>query len=178
MLRLHFINVGDGDAVLAEEERGGETFRLLADAGRADVGSHPGSRRLTAARPRPERRRNRCPPLQAVHKAPHGFFLRARPGDPAGAGDILKAPHHGDAKSLTPLLVRRLRPEHAVISCSAEYVARKDRPSLAAIRLLEEQGARVWFTDSFPQPGREPSCWSSADFTIREDGAILPPDRG
>ena len=46
------------------------------------------------------------------------------------------------------------------------------------IRLLEEQGARVWFTDSFPQPGREPSCWSSADFTIREDGVILPPDRG
>ena len=91
---------------------------------------------------------------------------------------ILKVPHHGDAKSLTPLLVRRLRPEHAVISCSAEYVARKDRHSLAAIRLLEEQGARVWFTDSFPQPGREPSCWSSADFTIREDGVILPPDRG
>ena len=49
MLRLHFINVGDGDAILAEEEHGGDTFRLLADAGRADAGSHPGSRRLTAA---------------------------------------------------------------------------------------------------------------------------------
>ena len=49
MLRLHFISVGDGDAILAEEEHGGDTFRLLADAGRADAGSHPGSRRLTAA---------------------------------------------------------------------------------------------------------------------------------
>ena len=98
--------------------------------------------------------------------------------DQAEPCDILKVPHHGDAKSLTPLLVRRLRPEHAVISCSAEYAAGKDRPSLAAIRLLEEQGARVWFTDSFPQPGREPSCWPSADFAVREDGAILPPDRG
>ena len=47
-----------------------------------------------------------------------------------------------------------------------------------ALVVVEEQGARGWFTDSFPQPGREPSCWSSADFTIREDGAILPPDRG
>ena len=45
------------------------------------------------------------------------------------------------------------------------------------IGLLEEWGAQVWFTDSFPQPGREPSCWSSADFTIREDGTILPPAR-
>lgn len=316
MLRLHFINVGDGDAILAEEEHGGDTFRLLADAGRADAGSHPGSRRLTAAAYLARRNIRRLDAVVVTHlHSDHfeglaavletaevgavyaGFFpppcaggmprtgaeektvrglkdclerwtavtaaLRARAvpllsveetaslpptprlsiqiicGDPGAAarqrrvwtallsgeaadpdmvwwsskfrnpgslrlrltyggrrielaGDcygaawedqaepcaILKVPHHGDAKSLTPLLVRRLRPEHAVISCSAEYVARKDRPSLAAIRLLEEQGARVWFTDSFPQPGREPSCWSSADFTIREDGVILPPDRG
>ena len=49
MLYLHFINVGDGDAILVERRQGGAVFRLLVDAGRADVGAHPGSRRLTAA---------------------------------------------------------------------------------------------------------------------------------
>ena len=47
MLRLHFINVGDGDAILAEE--GGDPFRLLVDTGRRDVGEAPGSLRCTAA---------------------------------------------------------------------------------------------------------------------------------
>lgn len=98
--------------------------------------------------------------------------------DGAEPCDILKVPHHGDAKALTPALVRRLRPEHAVISCSADYVARKDRPSLGAVRLLEEQGSRVWFTDSFAPPGREPAYWPSVDFIIREDGTILPPGYG
>ena len=48
MLDLHFINVGDGDAILVEERNGDEVFRLLVDTGRADVGAYPGSRRLTA----------------------------------------------------------------------------------------------------------------------------------
>lgn len=46
MLALHFINVGDGDAILAEHQGAGGTFRLLVDAGRADVGACPGSRRV------------------------------------------------------------------------------------------------------------------------------------
>lgn len=224
MLRLHFINVGDGDAILAEEEHGGDTFRLLADAGRADAGSHPGSRRLTAAAYLARRNIRRLDAVVVTHlHSDHfeglaavletaevgavyaGFFpppcaggmprTGAEEKTVRGLKDCLErwtavtaalraravpllSVEETASLSPTPLLVRRLRPEHAVISCSAEYVARKDRPSLAAIRLLEEQGARVWFTDSFPQPGREPSCWSSADFTIREDGVILPPDRG
>ena len=48
MLDLHFINVGDGDAILVEERNGDEVFRLLVDTGRADAGAYPGSRRLTA----------------------------------------------------------------------------------------------------------------------------------
>lgn len=310
MLKLHFINVGDGDAVLIEERGGGEVFRLLVDAGREDVETFPGSQRLTAAAYLRERGIARLDALVVTHlHSDHfgglsalletmeigdvysGFFpaggrtvrtgteektvrglldcldqwaeltgrlreagcrlhpveetmplllsslrgtavcgdpeacarqravwtallagerpdpnliwwsskfrnpgsLRVRleyagrrielAGDCYGAAwedqtepcDIFKVPHHGDAKSVTPLLVRRLRPACAVISCSAAYIPRKDRPSLAAVRLLEDQGARIWFTDSFAPPGREPDFWQAANFTIREDGTILPP---
>ena len=87
-------------------------------------------------------------------------------------------PHHGDAKAVTPELVRRLRPAHAVISCSSAYIARKDRPSLRTVALLEEQGSRVWFTGSFRLPGRAAERWTSVKFTIEEDGTILPPKQG
>ena len=49
MLKLHFINVGDGDAILVEETAEGRIFRLLVDAGKADVGTAPGGCRRTAA---------------------------------------------------------------------------------------------------------------------------------
>ena len=310
MLDLHFINVGDGDAVLIEARERGGTFRMLVDAGREDVEAFPGSRRLTAAAYLRERGIARLDVLAVTHlHSDHfgglaevldaveigdvyaGFFpsagrtlrtgaeektirglldcldqwaeltarmreagCRLRPveettplpyplrgtvicGDPGACArqravwtallagerpdpdlvwwsskfrnpgslrirlqyagrrvelagdcygavwedraepcDILKVPHHGDAKSITPLLVRRLGAVHAVVSCSADYIPRKDRPSLAAVRLLEERGTRVWFTDSFPCPGREPDHWQSADFTIREDGTILSPE--
>ena len=42
VLKLHFINVGDGDAILVEETAEGRIFRLLVDAGKADVGTAPG----------------------------------------------------------------------------------------------------------------------------------------
>ena len=316
MLYLHFINVGDGDAILIEHRQGREVYRLLVDAGRADVGSFPGSRRLTAAAYLRQQGIGRldavvvthlhtdhfeglgplldavevetvisgffpCPPVGRIvrtgaeEKTVRGLMdcleqwaelterLRAgncrlvqaesaltlsapddlrievtvpdpeaavrqkeiwaallageqpdrnmvwwsskfrNPGslrtrlayagrqielaadcygaaweDAAAPCDIFKVPHHGDAKSLTPPLVRRLRPQHAVISCSAEYIPRKDRPSAAAVSLLEAQGAQVWFTDSFPRPGRTPDCWQAASFIIREDGTILPPEHG
>ena len=92
------------------------------------------------------------------------------------ACDILKVPHHGDAKALTPLLVQKLRPAHAVISCSAEYIPRKDRPSLQAVRLLEAAGARVWFTDSFAPPDQAPAHWAAVKFGVTEDGTIRPPE--
>ena len=85
-----------------------------------------------------------------------------------------------EARFLSPeefrLLARRLRPSHAVISCSAVYNPRKDRPSAEAAALLEAEGARVWYTDSFSRPGQATACWESVDFTILRDGTILAPD--
>lgn len=37
MLKLHFLNVGDGDAILIEDIEDGRTFRMLVDAGREQV---------------------------------------------------------------------------------------------------------------------------------------------
>lgn len=89
--------------------------------------------------------------------------------------DILKVPHHGDRKALTQALVKRLRPSHAVISCAAEYISRKDRPSFDLVDLLRQQGARVWFTDSFTSEWNEPRHWRCVEFIIDEDGTIIPP---
>ena len=49
MLELHFINVGDGDAILIEDRNGGDVFRMLVDAGRRAPDAYPGSPRRTAA---------------------------------------------------------------------------------------------------------------------------------
>ena len=97
--------------------------------------------------------------------------------DQAVPCDILKAPHHADAKSLTETLVSRLRPRWAVVSCAAEYNAKKDRPSRAAVELLERQGAQVIFTDSFCADWRAPEYRRSVDITIKEDGDVLFPGR-
>ncbi|MDD6200404.1 MAG: MBL fold metallo-hydrolase [Firmicutes bacterium] len=89
--------------------------------------------------------------------------------------DILKVPHHGDAKALTQTLVNKLRPAQAVISCGAAYISRKDRPSQEAIAMLRQAGSRVWFTDSFCAPCQQAEHWDSVDFTIGEDGSIRSP---
>lgn len=90
--------------------------------------------------------------------------------------DILKVPHHGDCKAVTEALVRKLRPTHAVISCAAEYIPRKDRPSAGTAALLKAQGARLWFTDCFSAPWHAPRHWAAAVFTIFKDGTILTPN--
>lgn len=95
--------------------------------------------------------------------------------DAAEPCDILKAPHHGDVKSVTDALIMKLRPAHAVISCGRDYLPAKDRPSARTIACLRDAGADVWFTDCFSDGTSEPHIWPSVDFTILDDGRILPP---
>lgn len=90
--------------------------------------------------------------------------------------DILKLPHHGDAKSLTPKLARTLLPRYAVISCANEYVPEKDRPSADAVSMLRKLGTKVWYTDSYDD-GVQPSAMKeSLEFAITRTGRIICPD--
>lgn len=97
-------------------------------------------------------------------------------GEELAPCDIFKVPHHADQKSLTPLLVQKLRPQYAVVSCSRTYDPRKDRPSEMMLALLRENGTRVWFTDSFPTPWQQPADWQSVDITIDPNGTIHVPN--
>lgn len=49
MLKLSFLNVGDGDAIFVEELVGPRRFRMLVDTGPWDVSPAPGACRVTAA---------------------------------------------------------------------------------------------------------------------------------
>jgi len=89
--------------------------------------------------------------------------------------DLFKVPHHGDAKSVTELLVEKLRPAHAVISTGRTYLPEKDRPSRAVATLLRECGAQVWYTDSVDDGVGPVRRWPYVRFIIREDGALVPP---
>ena len=89
--------------------------------------------------------------------------------------DIFKLPHHGDAKSVTPRLVRKLSPQYAVICCGRGYNPDKDRPSARAAKLLRNAGAQLWYTDAFNDHVQPVMRWPSVDFVIRESGEILPP---
>jgi len=92
--------------------------------------------------------------------------------------DILKVPHHGDAKSLTPLLAAKLHPTYAVVTCGKDYIAHKDRPSHDMIQLLRQQGTTVYYTDAFAEAGQTANDWTAAVFTIQDDGTIIPPQQG
>ena len=312
MLRLHFINVADGDATLVEQIGAGRAFRMLVDAGREDVGAAEGSLRCTAAAylralgvgrldalvvthlhvdhffglgeildsvavddvwsgyfPEPGQRimvdpeavktvrgmqqclcrwaeltdrmraaGTRLHPVErdaslaltdalradiACPEAAAGDWQRyawreMMAGGPLGEGlrywaakfrnpgslrlrlayagrtvelagdcygaawedrarpcDILKVPHHGDIKSVTPALAERLHPAWAVVSCGAEYNPKKDRPSRTAAELLTGQGAQVLFTDCFAAPWRAPRYQRAILFTILDDGTIQGP---
>lgn len=99
-----------------------------------------------------------------------------RENAPLASCDILKVPHHGDAKALTDRLVQALQPTHAVISCGRDYLPEKDRPSKLTADCLRGVGARVWYTDAYDD-GTEPvRVWPGVDFIIDEQGGILPPD--
>ena len=90
--------------------------------------------------------------------------------------DLLKVPHHGDGKAMTPRLAGALRPVHAVISCGAEYIPRKDRPSAATAAMLRGAGARVWYTGAYRGDPLSPARhvpWIA--FQIEKNGRLTGP---
>ncbi len=89
--------------------------------------------------------------------------------------DILKIPHHADAKSLTAKLVDKLHPRYAVATCGKDYIERKDRPSAKMIAYLTAVDTRVYFTDSFAFNGQPANVWPAVIFTIDDDGTIKAP---
>ena len=90
--------------------------------------------------------------------------------------DILKVGHHGDRKSMSPRLAHMLRPKYAVISCKADYVPEKDRPSKAVADMLRAEGARVYYTDCFYEEGHIPFYGDAVIMTIGGDGTITAPE--
>ena len=89
--------------------------------------------------------------------------------------DILKVPHHGDDKSVTPLLCEKLRPRYGIISCGRQYIPHKNRPSKTAIAMLQAVGTELYFTDDYDDGCYVPEPAPARVFVIREDGTILAP---
>lgn len=89
--------------------------------------------------------------------------------------DIFKTPHHGDAKSVSDRLLAKLRPAHAVISCSRSYDPGRDRPSAQTISKLRRGGASVWFTDEYDDGLHPVFSGPWVEFVIHDDGRIFPP---
>ena len=90
--------------------------------------------------------------------------------------DVLKVPHHGDRKAMTPALAESLRPRHAVISCGAEYIPRKDRPSSETAAMLRNAGAKVWYTGAFEgDPFSPVRRWPWIEFRIDKNGGLTGP---
>lgn len=76
--------------------------------------------------------------------------------------DIFKLPHHGDNRSVTDLLLSKLKPAHAVICC--DRATDSGRPTSRTLERLKKSGAKIWFADT-----------GNIDFAILEDGTILYP---
>ncbi|MBR4503085.1 MAG: MBL fold metallo-hydrolase [Clostridia bacterium] len=90
--------------------------------------------------------------------------------------DILKVPHHGDRKAMTTALAEALRPRHAVISCGAEYIPDKDRPSSETAAMLRKAGAKVWYTGAFEgDPFSPVRRWPWIEFRIGKNGCLSGP---
>lgn len=86
--------------------------------------------------------------------------------------DILKVPHHADAKAMTAKLAKSLSPDWAVISCSAIYNPKKDRPSRNVHELLKKLGSTIYYTDCFSSENITPLYHSAIISVISPDGSI------
>ena len=86
--------------------------------------------------------------------------------------DILKLPHHGDKKSMTEALLRKLSPWCAVVSCENDPNARKERPGEEIAALLVKHLPLVLCTENRPMAVMEGSTSNGIRFDIGPDGAV------
>ena len=86
--------------------------------------------------------------------------------------DILKLPHHGDRKSMTEALLKKLSPWCAVISCENDPNARKERPSEEIMAMLLKHLSLVLCTENRPMAAMDGGTANGIRFDIQTDGAV------
>lgn len=91
------------------------------------------------------------------------------PGDPC---DILKVPHHGDEKSMTQVLLDRLKPEYAVISCENAESPKKERPADHVLEMLLMSVPHVLCTENRAFQHYPASTQTAVRLEIHPDGSI------
>ncbi len=92
--------------------------------------------------------------------------------EPIGTVDVLKLPHHGDPKSMTPALLKRLSPSVAVISCQSDPRNGKDRPNSEIVQLLQANVPQLYCTENRTLPTLSASTHNGVRIDIGDDGAI------
>ena len=93
--------------------------------------------------------------------------------EPIAPCDILKLPHHGDPKSMTEKLLKKLSPRFAVISCQNDPEGKKDRPNAEIVSLLQDFVPEVLCTENKAFPTFPASTHNGIRFEIGDDGSIL-----
>lgn len=86
--------------------------------------------------------------------------------------DILMLPHHGDRRSMTGPLLRKLSPRYAVISCENDPQQKKERPAGEIVSLVREQGCALLCTENRPAEGLEGATHNGIRFEAGLDGEI------
>lgn len=92
--------------------------------------------------------------------------------EPIGPVDVLKLPHHGDPKSMTEGLLKKLSPQYAIISCQSDPRGGKDRPNAEIVRMLQAAVPHVLCTENRALLTLPASTHNGIRVTIGDDGAI------
>lgn len=87
--------------------------------------------------------------------------------------DILKLPHHGDSRSMTESLLKKLSPRYAVISCENDPKAKKERPAETVAAMLKAKVPAVLCTENRPMASLEACTHNGICFEIETDGTVV-----
>ena len=86
--------------------------------------------------------------------------------------DVVKLPHHGDARSMTASALKSLSPSCVVISCENDAPERKGRPDPAVLSLLKKHVSRVFCTENRAVNGFPAATYDGIRVTIDEAGRL------